>query len=227
VKDRFWKKFEAATKASDRLELDRLEDFRKTLLSFTRTYDFLSQIYNYEDTALEKKAIFYRLLSREIRDNSPRETIDLDGVELAKLGFRKSDTVKLHLGSEEGALKPLTAAGTGVAHDPVLTTIKEAIEQMNNLFDDEGLTNGDFEGFITYVAAKAREVSKIQDQAKANTLERFLESPDLRPILLAALFAATGNFHTMGKELAEDDQKLSKLIEIVGKVLHKQLSTES
>jgi type I restriction enzyme R subunit len=227
VKDRFWKKYEAATKASDRLELDRLEDFRKTLLSFTRTYDFLSQIYNYEDTALEKKAIFYRLLSREIRDNSPRETIDLDGVELAKLGFRKSDTVKLHLGSEEGALKPLTAAGTGVAHDPVLTTIKEAIEQMNNLFDDEGLTNGDFEGFITYVAAKAREVSKIQDQAKANTLERFLESPDLRPILLAALFAATGNFHTMGKELAEDDQKLSKLIEIVGKVLHKQLSTES
>jgi type I restriction enzyme R subunit len=224
VKDRFWKKFEAATKASNRLELDRLEDFRKTLLSFTKTYDFLSQIYNYEDTSLEKKAIFYRLLSREIRDNSPRETIDLDGVELAKLGFRKSDTVKLDLGSEEGALKPLTAAGSGVAHDPVLTTIKEAIEQMNNLFDDEGLTNGDFEGFITYVAAKAREESKIQDQAKANTLERFLESPDLRPILLAALFAATGNFQTMGKELAEDDQKLAKLIEIVGRVLHKQLT---
>lgn len=224
VKDRFWKKFEAATKASDRLELDRLEDFRKTLLSFTKTYDFLSQIYNYEDTALEKKAIFYRLLSREIRDNSPRETIDLDGVELAKLGFRKSDTVKLDLGSEEGALKPLTTSGTGVAHDPVLTTIKEAIEQMNNLFDDEGLTNGDFEGFITYVAAKASEESKIQDQAKANTLERFLESPDLRPILLTALFAATGNFQTMGKELAEDDQKLAKLIEIVGRVLHKKLT---
>lgn len=224
VKDRFWKKFEAATKASDRLELDRLEDFRKTLLSFTKTYDFLSQIYNYEDTSLEKKAIFYRLLSREIRDNSPRETIDLDGVELAKLGFRKSDTVKLDFGSEEGALKPLTAAGTGVAHDPVLTTIKAAIEQMNNLFDDEGLTNGDFEGFITYVAAKASEESKIQDQAKANTLERFLESPDLRPILLAALFAATGNFQTMGKELAEDDQKLARLIEIVGRVLHKQLT---
>jgi hypothetical protein len=106
----------------------------------------------------------------------------------------------------------------------VLTTIKEAIEQMNNLFDDEGLTNGDFEGFITYVAAKASEESKIQDQAKANTLERFLESPDLRPILLAALFAATGNFQTMGKELAEDDQKLAKLIEIVGRVLHKKLT---
>jgi type I restriction enzyme R subunit len=224
VKERFWKKFEAATKASDRLELDRLEDFRKTLLSFTKTYDFLSQIYNYEDTSLEKKAIFYRLLSREIRDNSPRETIDLDGVELAKLGFRKSDTVKLDLGSEEGALKPLTAAGSGVAHDPVLTTIIEAIEQMNNLFDDEGLTNGDFEGFITYIAAKAGEETKIQDQAKANTLERFLESPDLRPLLLAALFAATGNFQTMGKELAEDDQKLAKLVEIVGRVLHKKLT---
>jgi type I restriction enzyme R subunit len=211
---------------ADRLELDRLEDFRKSLLSFTKTYDFLSQIYNYEDTSLEKKAIFYRLLSREIRDNSPRETIDLDGVELAKLGFRQSETVKLDLGGEEGALKPLTGAGTGAAHDPVLTTLRQAIEQMNTLFDDEGLTNGDFEGFITYVTAKAGEESKIQNQARANTLEQFLESPDLRPILLAALFTAQGNFQNMGKELAEDDQKLAKLIGIVGRVLHKQL-TES
>ena len=96
---------------------------------------------------------------------------------------------------------------------------------MNNLFDDEGLTGGDFEGFITYVAAKASEESKIQNQAKANSLEQFLESPDLRPILLAALFAAQGNFQAMGKELAEDDQKLTKLINIIGKVLHKQLSS--
>jgi type I restriction enzyme, R subunit len=226
VKDRFWKKFDAANKVKDALELDRLEDFRKSLMSFTKTYDFLSQIYNYEYTAIEKKAIFYRLLSREIRDNSPRESIDLDGVELAKLGFRKSETVKLDLGSEEGTLKPLTAAGTGAAHDPVLTTIKEAIEQMNTLFDDEGLTNGDFEGFITYVAAKASEESKIQNQAKVNTLEQFLESPDLRPILLAALFAAQGNFQTMGAELAEDDEKLAKLVTIVGKVLHAKLSTQ-
>jgi type I restriction enzyme R subunit len=224
VKDRFWKKFEAARKSSDLHEIDRLEDFRKSVLSFTKTYDFLSQIYNYEDTTLEKKAIFFRLLSREIRDNSPRETIDLDGVELAKLGFRQLETVQLNLGSEESALMPLTGAGTGSAHDPVLTTIREAIEQMNTLFDDEGLTNGDFEGFITYVAAKAGEETKIQNQAKANTLEQFLESPDLRPILLAALFTAQGNFQSMGKELAEDDQKLTKLINIVGKVLHKQLS---
>jgi type I restriction enzyme R subunit len=227
VKDRFWKKHEAAFKMSDRLELDRLVDFRKSVLAFTKTYDFLSQIYNYEDTSLEKKSIFFRLLSREIRDNSPRETIDLDGVELAKLGFRQSETLKLDLSGDEGSLKPLTGAGTGSAHDPVLTTLREAIEQMNALFDDEGLTNGDFEGFITYVAAKASEESKIQNQAKVNTLEQFLESPDLRPILLAALFTAQGNFQTMGKELAEDDQKLVKLIEIVGRVIHKQLSKHS
>lgn len=165
------------------------------------------------------------MLSREIRDNSPRETIDLDGVELAKMGFRPSETISLDLGSEEGALKPLTSVGSGAAHDPVLTTLREAIEQMNNLFDDEGLTGGDFEGFITYVAAKASEESKIQNQAKANSLEQFLESPDLRPILLAALFAAQGNFQAMGKELAEDDQKLTKLINIIGKVMHKQLSS--
>jgi type I restriction enzyme R subunit len=85
AKDRFWKKFEAAERAHDQLELGRLEDSRKSLGSFVKTYDFLSQLYNYGDTDLEKKSIFCRLLARHVKPTNRNETIDLSGVELTEL----------------------------------------------------------------------------------------------------------------------------------------------
>lgn len=225
VKDRFWKKFQAATESNDKLEVDRLVDFRKSVDAYVKAYDFLSQMYNYGDTDVEKKAIFLRLLAREIRANSPRESIDLDGVELAKLGFKKHAEVKIDLAGETGALRPITAVGGGSAHDPVMTTIREAVEQMNAIFDDPDLTTGDGEGIVAYVSAKARENEHIQKQAKANTLEQFLDSPDLMTVMLTALFASQSNFGEMTKELAEDDVKLGKFVRAVGKVVHAQIAS--
>jgi type I restriction enzyme R subunit len=227
VKDRFWKKYQAAIEANDKLEIDRLVDFRKSVDSFTKAYDFLSQLYNYGDTDIEKKAIFLHLLAREIRANSPRESIDLEGVELAKLGFKKHAEVKIDLTGDSGALKPITAVGGGSAHDPVMTTLREAVAQMNAIFDDPDLTDADGEGIVAYVSAKARENVNIQKQAKANTVEQFLESQDLMTVLLGALFASQGNFTSMTKELAEDDEKLAKFVKAIGKVVHAQLAVSS
>jgi type I restriction enzyme R subunit len=224
VKERFWKKFNAAIEGNDKLEVDRLIDFRKSVDAYIKAYDFLSQLYNYGDTAVEKKAIFLRLLAREIRANSPRESIDLEGVELAKLGFKKHAQVAIDLAGETGVLKPITSVGGGSPHDPVMTTLREAVEQMNSIFDDPDLTSGDGEGIVAYVSAKARENENIQKQAQANSLEQFLDSPDLMTVMLGALFASQGNFTAMTKELAEDDVKLGKFVRAVGKVVHAQLA---
>ncbi len=224
VKDRFWKKYQAAVDSNDKLEIDRLLDFRKSVDSYTKAYDFLSQLYNYGDTAVEKKAIFLRLLAREIRANSPRESIDLEGVELAKLGFKKHSAVRIDLTGDSGQLKPISAIGRGSARDPLMTTLREAVEQMNAIFDDPDLTSGDGEGIVAYVSAKAREDVNIRKQAQANTLEQFLDSPDLMTVMLSALFASQGNFSSMTKELAEDDEKLGKFVRAIGKVVHAQLA---
>jgi len=225
VKDRFWKKWEVAETSGNRMEIDRLEDFRKTVDSFTKTYDFLSQLYNYEDTDLEKRSIFLRLLAREIRVGARGTDIDLGGVELTKLGFKRSETTSINLAGEDGSLKPLTAVGSGKAQDPVMTSLREAVEQLNSLFDTEELTSGDFEGFITYVTAKAAEDTNITKQASSgNTLEQFLESPDLKTVLLTAILASGGNLKAMGEEVLGDEAKLAKLVRIIGKVLHAKLA---
>lgn len=224
AKDRFWKKYETAESANNHLELDRLDDFRKSLDAYTKTYDFLSQLYNYVDTDLEKKAIFYRLLAREVRNTRRNESIDLSGVELTKLGFKKNDTVSLRLTGEEGYLKPLTDVGSGKGHDPLMASLREAIEKMNSLFDG-GFTQGDYEVLVNAVTTKAAEDEKIKKQATSgNTLEQFLESPDLKTVLLTALLTSGDNLKAMGDEVLSDDQKLAKLVKIIGTVLHSKLA---
>jgi hypothetical protein len=108
-----------------------------------------------------------------------------------------------------------------------MTTLREAVAQMNAIFDDPDLTDADGEGIVAYVSAKARENVNIQKQAKANTVEQFLESQDLMTVLLGALFASQGNFTSMTKELAEDDEKLAKFVKAIGKVVHAQLAVSS
>ncbi len=225
AKDRFWKKYEAAERANDQLELDRLDDFRKSLDAFTKTYDFLSQLYNYGNTDLEKKAIFCRLLAREVRPTNRNDSIDLSGVELTKLGFKKNDAVALNLTGEAAELKPLTDVGSGQAHDPLMASLREAVEKMNTLFDGD-FTPGDYEVLVNSVTTKAAEDDKIKKQATSgNTLEQFLESPDLKSALLTALLTSSENLRAMGDEVLGDDHKLAKLVKIIGTVLHQKLAT--
>ena len=225
AKDRFWKKYDAAESANNQLELDQLEDFRKSLDAYTKTYDFLSQLYNYADTDLEKKAIFFRLLAKEVRNTRRNVTIDLSSVELTKLGFKKNETVSIILKGEDGDLKPLTDVGSGKAHDPLMSTLRDAIEKMNSLFDGD-FTTGDYEVLVNAVTTKAAEDEKIKKQATSgNTLEQFLESPDLKTVLLTALLTSGDNLKAMGDEVLSDDQKLAKLVRIIGTVLHSKMAS--
>ena len=105
------------------------------------------------------------------------------------------------------------------------TGLKEAIEQMNSIFDDPDLSSGDSKGIVAYVSAKAsKDLTPEQWQAKANSMEQFLDSPGQVPAMLTALLAAKGSFSMMTKELAEDDTKRWKFIKAISKVIHAQLA---
>ena len=64
---------------------DQLEMFRKDVGSFVRVYDFMSQIIDYGDGVLAKRAVFLRLLERLIRDTNYTAPIDLSGLVLTSV----------------------------------------------------------------------------------------------------------------------------------------------
>jgi type I restriction enzyme, R subunit len=219
-KSRFAARYKAAVEAKDGEAKDRLDIFRSDLTSFVNAYDFLSQILNFEDVAIEKFALYARALARVIRDHTLYVPIDLSGVELMGYTIHKNSAIDLTL-SGEGELDPLTDGGTKKPVDPKLAHLREAVEQLNTLFGLEDLTDADYVGFYTHVKGKAAENEKIASQVKANSEKQFLASPDLKGSVITAMVSASDNFKGMTSEALDDDAKLAKLVELIGRALYR------
>jgi type I restriction enzyme, R subunit len=80
VQEQEQKEEKAAKEAKD--EQDALWLFRNDLGAFIRAYTFLSQMFDYGNTAIEKRFIFYRRLLPLLEFGRERKGIDLSKVQL-------------------------------------------------------------------------------------------------------------------------------------------------
>lgn len=201
AKERFAGQYKAALTAGDAARVEELDLFRSDINSFIRAYDFLSQIVNYHDTALEKRSIYYRLLAPLIRDDNRDRPIDLTSVKLTHYSLRPEESEDLQLNGEGDPLEPFTSLGSGTAKDPEYVRLREIIDKMNTLFEGDELSDADMVGFTGYVGAKFNESTKLREQASANTLEQFLGSPDLATAFLEAVIDSDTNFSAMSEQV--------------------------
>jgi type I restriction enzyme R subunit len=220
--DRFWKKIDEARKEKDSQEVDRLYDFRKTVDSFLKTYGFLSQLYNYEDTDLEKHYLFFKFFSREIRDHGRSSSVDVSEVELVAYAIRKDKEAKLQL-DDGSPLQPLSGVGGGVPHDPEMAALAEAVQKLNAMFDLEGVTEADTRNIVVWVTDKAMENDTVKTQASKNTRDQFLESSSLRTTVLEALVGAQDSLEGITKAVLGDEQKVATFIRLVGELVYKKV----
>jgi type I restriction enzyme R subunit len=93
AKSRFLVQFNQAIADANGPDLEALRLFRNDLGAYVRAYDFLSQIIDYGDPALEKRALFYRLLSRVIVDQTGAIGIDLSAVEMTYFKAHKQEAL--------------------------------------------------------------------------------------------------------------------------------------
>lgn len=179
----------AAQEAKD--TMDALTLFRGDMVSYTRAYTFLSQIFDYGNTDLEKRAIFYKHLARLLKFGRERVSVDLSEVRLTHHNLRNRGKQKMNLKEgETPLLDPLTAAGSGQVREKETAYLSEIIEKVNDLFDGE-LTDNDKLVYVNNVLkGKLLESKTLIQQARNNTKEQFANSPDLKTEILNAVMQA-------------------------------------
>src|SRR5690606_24434233 len=99
---------------------DELEIFKKDLGSYVRQYEFMSQICDYDDTDLEKLALYARNLRPMLRESLVEDDeIDLDYVVLShyRLSKTRQQDIRLKEDSSEHRLDPADSIGTAKAKD--------------------------------------------------------------------------------------------------------------
>jgi len=193
VADRLLKKFKAAQNAlsvgkelGDAASIKEAEDelnalslFKADMGAFLRLYTFLSQIFDYGNTGVEKRAIFFKLLLPLLEFGRERDSVDLSKVVLTHHTLKNLGKRNLPLGEGTAVkLQPMTEAGTGQVQDKQKALLDEIIAKVNDLFEGE-LTDGDKLAYVHVINEKMLASELLQQQAANNTKEQFSSSPDL------------------------------------------------
>ena len=156
---------------------DVIEVFKKDLISFCRYYEFSSQIVDFDDIELEKLSIYAKHLHPLLRIDSLQDDIDLSDVAMTHYRLHEQREADLQLGYKIGeepkpTLLPSKEGSGATPKDTKTELLNEIISRMNDLFVEDGLTEGDMLNYANTIAGKVSENDTVMDQLRNNTKEQ-------------------------------------------------------
>jgi len=195
---------------------DALETFRKDLQSFVRTYEFLSQVLEFDDRELEQLCVYARHLhplleTRRLSDDE----LDLSELELTHYRLNKRAERRIELGEEEGdyTLKPVTDVGSGQARDPKQERLDAIIERLNDLFGAE-VDDRDKLNWAQNLADRVRRDDAVMEQARTHSDEQMMRGryPE---ILEKLVIDSMNDNEKLATEVLEREETMSAFARLV------------
>jgi len=182
--------------------------FKGDMGAFNRLYAFLSQIFDYGNTDIEKRFIFYKRLIPLLDFGRERETVDLSKVVLTHHTLRNKGQQALNLkDGENPKLEPMTETGSGSVQEKEKALLTEIIQKVNGLFEGELSDNDQLVYVNGVIKGKLLENDTLVQQAANNSKEQFANSPDLSQAILHAIMDALDAHTTMSSQ-ALNSQKI-------------------
>jgi type I restriction enzyme R subunit len=182
IKNRWSGQWRRAVLSKDKAQKESLKSFRADVLGYRNAWQFLSQIVDYQDPELHRRAILVTLLGRNLRtdgndyDDSFLEGVQLSGVKLVPSAINEDHS--LSEGSSEGIKLPIFdgehMGSTASKRGP----LDEAIDKVNEMFKAKGV---DFNpksvsGFITTFWGFLDANEEAVAMAKNNTVAQLKAS---------------------------------------------------
>lgn len=188
-------------------EINALILFKTDMGAFQRMYSFLSQIFDYGNTAIEKRFMFYRRLIPLLEFGREREGIDLSKVKLTHHSLKDQGKRQLPLRDGEAPkLPPLSEAGSGSVHEKEKARLEEIIAKVNDLFEGD-LTEDDQLVYVNNVIkGKLLESKELVLQASNNTKAQFANSPTLSKEIMNAVMDALAAHTAMSKQAIDSEK---------------------
>jgi type I restriction enzyme R subunit len=155
IKNRWNGQWQQARVKKDKPKREALESFRADVIGYRNAWQFLSQIVDYQDPDLHRRAILTTLLARNLHaDGIQHDDSYLEGVQLSGVRFTPSAISEDHSLTDggDGAIKMPEFEGehkSGGA--PSRGPLDEAIDRVNEMFQSKGVevNSASVTGFIT------------------------------------------------------------------------------
>ena len=220
VADRVVKRFKAAQQmllaaqdkkdtAAERTakdDMDALDLFKHDLGTFCRAYAFLSQMFNYGNTDIEKRAMFYKLLLPLLEFKRERDGVDLSKLALTHHTVRNLGKQALDLNAGLATKLVAMEPGGGTVQEKEKALLAEIIGKVNDLFEGD-LTDDDQLVYVNNVIkGKLLESEVLTQQASNNTKEQFSNSPDINHELINAFMDSQAAHIVMSQQALSSER---------------------
>lgn len=182
-------------------EMDALVLFKVDMASFVRVYTFLSQIFDYANTDIEKRFLFFKHLTKLLEFGRERETVDLSQLVLTHHTLKNLGKRPFVLSEgETPKIAPVGDVGSGAVQEKQKALLAEIIAKVNDLFVGD-LTEGDQLIYVNdVIKGKLLESDALVTQAANNTKAQFAASPTLDDAILDAVMDALDAHQTMSRQ---------------------------
>lgn len=198
-------------------EKDRLEIFKKDLGSFTRFYEFMSQIVDYDDIELEKLSLYARHLRPLLREQySENDVIDLSSLEMRRYRLAKirQQDIRLKEDSDEYKLEPGNEVGSAKPKDKSEEFLSQILLRLNQTFDTQNLNENDMVNYASTVLIKLSENNSVMQQIANNTKDQALLG-DFSQALDDAILDSSDVHNDQKMQLLTDPQKRKIFADII------------
>lgn len=196
-------------------EMDALLQARGDMGAFIRVYAFLSQIFDYGSSEVEKRYMFYKRLVPLLQFGRERDQVDLSGVKLTHHTLKNEGERQLKLGDDKVPLPSITGVGSGSVQEKEKALLAEIIARVNDLFEGE-LSEADQVIYVnSVIKGKLLQSEELQAQAMNNTEGQFNASPTLKPELQNALIETRDAYEKMSLQALSSDKLQAAILEIL------------
>ncbi|MFI2062627.1 DEAD/DEAH box helicase family protein, partial [Streptomyces mirabilis] len=182
IKNRWSGQWRQAVLSKDKAQKEFLKSFRADVLGYRNAWQFLSQIVDYQDPELHRRAILATLLGRNLRtdgndyDDSFLEGVQLSGVKLVPSAINEDHS--LSEGNSEGIKLPIFDGEHMGSSAPKRGPLDEAIDKVNEMFKAKGVDvrPESVSGFITTFWGFLDANEEAVAMAKNNTVAQLKAS---------------------------------------------------
>lgn len=200
---------------------DELMIFSESLSKFVRSYEYVAQLVEFGDPALEAFASYARLLRKRLKGITP-EQVDLNDLTLTHYKASKGATLTgLHQVEQTPELYGITDNGLRDASDREQKYLSELIEKLNDAFG-KNISSKDQVVLAVHVSETLREDAIVMAQVQNNSREQAMKA-NLPTAAISAIVGAMQTHQSMATRLLSDDLTRKLFLDVVYEMLKKDL----
>lgn len=230
IKNRWSGQWQQAKLKKDKPQREALVSFRADVIGYRNAWQFLSQIVDYQDPDLHRRAILTTLLARNLHvDGNQHDDSYLEGVQLSGVKFMPSAIGEDHslTGGGDGEIKLPEFEGEYRSDGaPNKGPLDEAIDRVNEMFQAKGIDVNPISvaGFITTYWGFLDANGEAVAMAKNNSVAQLKASEGFGGAVGVAVLKTCQESQEIQSYMT-DLNFLSEIVEISADALHAQYNS--